>query len=227
MTAGGNTTVTLDPRLLCAATLVPACEVAADIGCDHGRLAVYLLQTGRCSRVIASDISPASRERAGALFMRLGISDRVTLSGRDGLDALTENVGAVVISGMGGKTIARILARDVDLHGAALILSPQTDLPLARDAVYRRGYHIRAEYAVQSRGRHYLVWEALPGVGEMSEAERMVGVALSDCAPGSAREYMLWQLRVALSWQGDEGSVYRKYLEEALSHANDDGSGGP
>ena len=57
--------------------------------------------------------------------------------------------------------------------------------------------------------------------------ERMVGIALSDSAPGSAREYLLWQLRVASSWQGSEGSAYRKYLEEALSHANDDGSGGP
>jgi tRNA (adenine22-N1)-methyltransferase len=198
----------------------------ADIGCDHGRLSAYLLLSGRCETVIASDVSPTARARAHALFTRFSLWNRATLSDRDGLEALTRPVDAVVVAGMGGKTVARILAQPVNLGGAALILSPQTDLPLARDAVYARGYHMSGEYAVRSGGRFYLVMDAAPGAGQMTPAQRLLGVNLRDGSPGAARDYLLWQRRVADAWQGEIGETYRKLLEEALRDAPYDGSGG-
>ncbi|MFQ8833018.1 MAG: SAM-dependent methyltransferase [Ruthenibacterium lactatiformans] len=48
----------LDARLAAAAAYVrPGC-VAADVGCDHGRLSVALAAQGKCRKIIASDIRP-------------------------------------------------------------------------------------------------------------------------------------------------------------------------
>ena len=46
----------LQPRLQLLADMVPAGSRLADVGTDHGYLPVYLLQQGRISRAIASDI---------------------------------------------------------------------------------------------------------------------------------------------------------------------------
>ncbi len=59
-------------------------ELAADIGADHGKLTAWLLLSGRCQRMIASDISPAAREKARVLFERRGISDWVLIRGMTG-----------------------------------------------------------------------------------------------------------------------------------------------
>ena len=48
--------VKLTPRLLTAAQLAGDCRFAVDVGTDHGRLAVWLLQNGAAERVAATDI---------------------------------------------------------------------------------------------------------------------------------------------------------------------------
>ena len=54
--------IRLDERLSTVAGLFPVSENGADIGADHGRLACYLLQSGKCKHMIVSDISTASLE---------------------------------------------------------------------------------------------------------------------------------------------------------------------
>ena len=212
----------LDPRLRCIADQVPICGLAADIGADHGRLSCYLLESGRCERMIVSDISAVSREKARALFSARGLEDRVTLSARDGLSALEGKPEAVIISGMGGGLIADILQLDVDLQGAKLIFSAQTELPLLRDAVTKRGYYILHEHVVRAKGRFYLVLSAFPGTGSMTEGERLTGVCLRDAQPMAVRDYLLWQLTVASTWRGEAGERYREFLKEALNHGTGD-----
>ena len=52
--------ITLDPRLSVMAELVGECESYADIGCDHGRLGAFLLQTGRVKWAQLTDVSADS-----------------------------------------------------------------------------------------------------------------------------------------------------------------------
>ena len=49
--------VSLDARLSAIAGLAGRCECYADIGCDHGRLGAFMLQSGQCRRAILTDIS--------------------------------------------------------------------------------------------------------------------------------------------------------------------------
>ena len=89
----------LDTRLNCIAEEVPACNLAADIGADHGKLSCWLLASGRVQRMIVSDISKVSRDKARDLFIRHEVMDRVTLLGADGLHAIAGSRPDVVIIG--------------------------------------------------------------------------------------------------------------------------------
>ena len=83
--------VHLTPRLIAALSMLKGAAVVADIGCDHGRLTAALLQQNICARVIATDISEPSLQKAKDLLGHVSLSDRVSFRAGDGLDPLSEN----------------------------------------------------------------------------------------------------------------------------------------
>ena len=76
--------VHLRPRLSRALDMLRGSQTVADIGSDHGRLAVALLQQGAAERVIACDISAPSLEKARALCSRCGRGGRMDIRVADG-----------------------------------------------------------------------------------------------------------------------------------------------
>jgi tRNA (adenine22-N1)-methyltransferase len=206
----------LDARLQRIADCVPVCQTAADIGTDHGKLTAWLLWHNRCQRMIASDISETSRAKARALFNRLGLSDRVVISGEDGLFALTEPVQAIVISGMGGGNIAGMLAQNVDLNGAELIISAHTEHATLRDALMQRRYRIYHEYVVKSGDRLYLVCHAKPGNMRLSGKERALGVNLTATKTASPIDYLRWQLSVASTRRDEASEQFSAWIKEMI-----------
>lgn len=215
----------LDLRLTRIAEQVPACDLAADIGADHGKLSCHLLHSGRVQRMIVSDISPHSRDKARDLFMRHQLMYRVILSGADGLHALQgHQVGAVIIAGMGGGLIARILQQDVELKGAVLLLGAQTELHLVRAALLEREYRIQEELLTQENGRFYRIIKGIPGRQALTPLQLALGFNVQDTPEAAFRDYMRWQLQVTASWQGNRGDMIRQQLKEAL-HAEENRDG--
>lgn len=62
--------VKLTPRLLAAARLAGESRFAVDVGTDHGRLAVWMLQNEKAERVAATDIRPGPLSSARATGRR-------------------------------------------------------------------------------------------------------------------------------------------------------------
>ena len=60
--------ISLTRRLRAAADLVRYGSVAADVGCDHGKLSAYLLDSGRAEFVYATDIRKQPLAKAAALL---------------------------------------------------------------------------------------------------------------------------------------------------------------
>ena len=54
----------LSKRLQMNVSLVPQGARVADIGCDHGYAAIWLVETGTALRMIAMDINQGPLERA-------------------------------------------------------------------------------------------------------------------------------------------------------------------
>lgn len=156
----------LRPRLAAAARLVGSADTFADIGCDHGRLSVSLLQTNAVSHVVASDISAASLEKARALAQYVGVAGRMETRCAGGLSALQEKEADVLaICGMGGALIAQILSEAaIPLMGAEkAVLQPMRGIEELRAYLYTAGFRIKEDVIVYDAGRYYQVFSVIPG----------------------------------------------------------------
>ena len=100
----------LDARLAAAAAYVrPGC-VAADVGCDHGRLSVALAAQGKCRKIIASDIRSAPLATAQRLVTLHGCEDVVECRLGAGLSVLRPGeADDIVIAGVSGVTVCGML----------------------------------------------------------------------------------------------------------------------
>lgn len=183
-------TPVLDARLSGAMTLAEECRVFADIGADHGRLSAVMLLSGQAEHGLIADISDKALEKARRRIHGLHLEERVTFAVADGLcalDRLDTPVDYAFILGMGGDTISGILHRGVGLlQGASLILGPQTEIPMVRQALLDIGYRIRDERIVHDNHRDYLLIKAGPAQQDepgYSQAEMWLGPMLMKKLP--------------------------------------------
>ena len=169
-------------RLRACADLIPACETVADVGTDHGYLGVFLLQSGVCRRVLASDLREKPLAKARENAARFGVSDRMELLRSDGFEAhCPGSFQTAVLAGMGGDLIARILERAPWLRDPAytLILQPQSAANDLRRWLGEHGYEIRRECLVRDGGFLYSVLSVIWGQGRaLTPGEQYVSPAL-------------------------------------------------
>lgn len=151
---------TLGARLETAAGFIPCGASVADIGTDHARLPIWLVKTGRCTHVTASDIADIPVQRARENVARWGVSDAVRVVQCAGFDAIApDSFTHAVICGMGGDTISEILAAAPWIKDArcTLILQAETAARRLREFLYAQGYTICEEIPVLDGRRVYSV----------------------------------------------------------------------
>ncbi len=175
----------LQPRLQLLADMVPAGSRLADVGTDHGYLPVYLLQQGRISRAIASDIvdGPLQHARQTAAEYEVdGIDFRLC----PGLDAIAPHeADTVVIAGMGGETIQAILtAAPWTADGShLLLLQPMTKVEYLRKWLVDNGYAFTEERLVWDKDHLYPVFTVRGGTQPPLTAAQQHGGVLLDGDP--------------------------------------------
>ncbi|MCL2884566.1 MAG: class I SAM-dependent methyltransferase [Oscillospiraceae bacterium] len=148
-----------DARLNCLFDLVQPGERVADIGSDHAFLSIALVSAGRTVRVIATDIRKGPLETAARHIEKAGLTGAIELRQGDGLSVIhSVEVDAVIIAGLGGETIAAILAAAPWAAEKRLLLQPMTHAD--RLYAFLRAAHIpvREEHVVDKR--RYLVLRA-------------------------------------------------------------------
>ena len=76
--------ITLSKRMQALADMVSANDVFADIGCDHGFLSIYLVQSQKVKKAIAMDVRPGPLSRAKEHVEKTKLSDAIELRLSDG-----------------------------------------------------------------------------------------------------------------------------------------------
>lgn len=169
----------LSPRLQAVAELVPCGARLTDVGTDHGRLPVWLVQKGIVPQAVASDLRPGPLSRGRALAERWAVSDRIAFRLCDGLTAVEPAEAEVVtIAGMGGETIAEILAAAswAGEAGHRYILQAMSGVEGLRRYLSDSGYAILREVLVPEGDTLYVVLLAQPGeMAPLTEGETWVG----------------------------------------------------
>ncbi len=196
-------TVSLDARLSTLAELVPiTANLVADVGADHGLLAAALLQARPGLRMIVADISTDSLDKARRLLAVEGLADRVRFCVADGLAALAgDRPDAIVLAGMGAKTIREILTAGATAIGDAYcLLQPNLDAPRLRQWLVGHGFYLVAERVVAAQGRHYVVLVARRGPSQpLSPKQCALGSLLMAEGSPAFRAFLHWRRGVLSS----------------------------
>lgn len=150
----------LSRRLLLIASLVPKGARVCDVGTDHGRLPIYLIEEKIAKRVIATDIRPLPLENAKKNVAASGVKG-IDLRLCDGLSAVKKSeTDTVIIAGMGGEVISDIISRAELLSKQPyplLILQPTTSPEFLRRYLCENGFEIKNETALEENGKLYSV----------------------------------------------------------------------
>ena len=183
----------LSKRLFMTASMVERGSIVADVGCDHGYTAIYLVQNGICPRVLAMDVNEGPLARAREHIREAGLSAYIETRLSDGLSAMQwveEETGpddradhgrrpeadTLLMAGIGGRLAARILedAAQKLFRMRTVIVQPQSELWLVRRTFKRLGYRIAAEDMVKEDGKFYTAIFArnvrMTGSGEADSA---------------------------------------------------------
>ncbi|MBO7395296.1 MAG: Nif3-like dinuclear metal center hexameric protein [Ruminococcus sp.] len=170
----------LDVRLQACFDLVGGEGIVCDVGTDHALLAAELIRSGKCERVVASDIKEGPLDSARRTVEKYDIADKVELVLSDGLaEVPLEGVSDVVIAGMGGETIADIIAAAIEKasENVRWVLQPMTKAEILRKRLYELGLEIVAENLVEDGDKLYTVIAAETSLTDsrLTEFETMYG----------------------------------------------------
>lgn len=135
-------------------------NVIADIGTDHGYVAVGLLQEKKAHKVISSDISSNSLQKAIDYVKSNYLEDKIDTRVGSGLSVLqADEADAVIIAGMGGVLISKILEDDYDnkfsKKSPTLILQPVQQASNLRYYLYENNFDIIDEHYIDDMGKYY------------------------------------------------------------------------
>ncbi|MCL6442944.1 MAG: class I SAM-dependent methyltransferase [Alicyclobacillus sp.] len=155
--------VKLSRRLAAVASCVKQDAVLVDVGTDHARLPIHLLQTGRIRRAIATDIADGPCAAARRAVEAAGLTQRIEVRKGDGLRTVAPGeVDTIAIAGMGGGTAAAILAAGVSVLTRAdrVVVQPMNVSEAVRRFLYMHAFHLVEEQVVPEDGRLYEVLAA-------------------------------------------------------------------
>ncbi len=148
----------LPPRLSVIAKMASPCNTLADIGTDHAHLPIYMIQQNMCQRAFACDVNDGPLHRARSAVEQFCLAESVFLVKSDGLHSVPEEYDALVIAGMGGDLISRILYEHPPRCAQRLILQPMTKPEVLRKFLFRHGYSIVEERAVSEGEKRYIIF---------------------------------------------------------------------
>ncbi len=112
----------------------------ADIGTDHAYIPIYLTEHKKVKKAFAMDVNEGPLIRA------------------EGLEKLSPGeVEAVIIAGMGGGLVMRILTEGQAVAETLqeCILQPQSEIAKVREFLQQNGYQIVQEEMVLDEGKYY------------------------------------------------------------------------
>lgn len=188
----------LSKRLCVAADLVRDGVFVVDVGTDHAHLAIELIRRGRVKGVLACDIAEGPLRNAARSIDAAGLQGQIALRQSDGLMSVQpQEADDVIIAGMGGDLIARIIAAAPWLREGErrLILQPVTSADDLRDRLCEMGYEIVTERAVCDGGRLYTVMLVVYSGQVISRGRDYRYIGKVDLSTPEGRDYALRQVR--------------------------------
>ena len=141
--------IKLSKRLRAIVNFCDKNKIIADIGTDHGFVPNFLYEEDYNRKIIATDISLNSLNKAIEFSELRGNKGKIEHIVCNGLEKIPP-VDQIIIAGMGGILISKILDRDFEKARQAekLILQPMQQVDYLRKFLYDKGFKILDEKIV-------------------------------------------------------------------------------
>lgn len=169
----------LSQRLSGAIPYVTRGGRVADIGTDHAYLPIELIRRGILESALAGDIGEGPIARARAHIEAAGLSKQIQTVQTDGLRGVESYEPTdVIIFGMGGELIAKILsdAPWVREKQVNLILQPMTKADVLRRYLNENGFEILDESLIYEDRYYQIIHARQTGRTERyTEVELLLG----------------------------------------------------
>ena len=181
---------------------LPTCNTFADVGCDHGYLAKAMIQSGKCKRVIISDISAPCLQKAKDLLseeLQSGVATAVVSNGFQNVPPCD----LALIAGMGGEEIASILQDAVELPNA-LVLQPMKNSPKVRSLLISLGYAIKKDFTFKCGKIFYDLIVCEKGKDFLTEEEVEFGRTNIKEKPSDFVDYLKLKIKNLISFSQSE-----------------------
>ena len=156
-------------------------EVAADVGSDHGKLIISLYEEGKIKKGYAIDNKVGPFSRLKKEIEKHNILNNVIPMLSDGISELPEDVDSVIIAGMGGHLIIKILESHKDklTNVKNIFVDAHNGLYEVRKSISNLGYHIYKEEILLEDDIYYEIIAFEKGESpELSEDEYEYGPIL-------------------------------------------------
>lgn len=171
----------LNNRLATIASLVDGENIKlADVGCDHGFLAINLVLENKIDYAYAMDVNQGPLNNVKSNIEKYNLNNSIQTILSDGLIELNkEDFNQVVIAGMGGSLIVDILGKEIDkIQGKTLYLQPNVNSYALRKFLLMNNFGIIDEVIIEDNGILYEVIKAqqpLVDKKEYNELELLFG----------------------------------------------------
>lgn len=192
----------LSKRLQSVLALTEPVKTVADVGCDHGYVAISLIQQNKASRVIAMDVRRGPLNRAKEHIIQYGMEELIKTRLSDGVEALSVGeADGLICAGMGGKLMTGILERGAAVieRMQELVLQPQSELSVVREWLRTHAFSIDEECMVCEDGKFYPMFRVKPGkmaaksVSGEKPAEKASGEAIQRFVPADVQKALIQQ----------------------------------
>ena len=196
--------ITIGDRMELMASVVLEGESVGDIGTDHGLLPLKLWLSKNLNKAIMSDMSKPSLEKAednfkfafsktGIDFKTLCDNGKISFRVGDGLKVYEKyEVDNIIIAGMGGRLIAKILDEDLEKSWtfSKYILQPRNGTHILRQFLLRNGFDVVEECLVEE-GKY--ICEIIVAVPKRKD---IVCQYTIDVNSGNDVDSVLWELPI-------------------------------
>lgn len=167
-------------RLEAVASFVPKGAKVLDVGCDHAKLDIFLVENNLVSKAVASDIGEGPLAGARKNIKRRKLTREIEVRLGAGLDTYTSDLDTVVVSGLGGKTMMGIFrySRKKLKTIKTIIISPNNYQSDIKKCLTKLGFYIADEMLVKDGKYIYQVIKLEKGRKFYSKKDMFFGPVL-------------------------------------------------
>lgn len=135
--------------------LVGSCGTLVDVGCDHAYIDIEMSKRKLASKIIAIDIKDGPLEKARENIEKAKVKN-IKLVKTDGLKGIdVDKDTTIVIAGMGGELIVKILSSAIPFEYKKMVLLPHTKIEVLRKFLVDNNFTKTKETLVYEDNKWY------------------------------------------------------------------------